>query len=60
MTIIEVSPSEIYLSTTDRSELLELIAWIQKNYDRMESRDQNQVTIMDFRAIEPPAVKEPK
>ncbi len=49
MTIIEVSSSNIYCSTDNRNELLELIAWIKKNFDRMESRGQKAITIFDYR-----------
>lgn len=49
MTVIEVSSERIYCSTDDRNELLELIIFIQRNFDRMESRGQKAITIFDYR-----------
>jgi len=39
----------IYLSTTDRVEILEAIAFLAKKYPKIETRDQKQVTLLDFR-----------
>lgn len=54
MTTIEIAPDRIYLSTDDRSELLELMSFIVKNFERMESRGQKQITLFEFREIPPP------
>ena len=54
MTIIELCPSSVYCSTTDRTELLEVILFIQKNYPKMETRHQMAVTIFESREPEPP------
>ena len=56
MTLIEYSDNQIYLSTTDRADLLEIIAFIQARYEKMETRDQKQVTIFEYRDIEPPPI----
>ncbi len=54
MTVIEVSNEGIYLSTDDRSELVEISAFIVKNYERMRSRDQKAVTLFETRDIPGP------
>lgn len=61
MTIIEVTPGQVFCSTDDRRELLALIPWLVKNYEKLESREQKAVTIFDFIEIpEPPMAKEPE
>ena len=54
MTVIEVMPSTIYCSTDSRDELLALVAWIQKNIERMNLRGQKAITIYEAREIPPP------
>jgi len=39
----------IYLSTTNRSEILEAIEFMAKKYPKIEIRNQKQVTLLDFR-----------
>jgi len=54
MTVIEVTPATIYCSTDDRDELLALIAFIQTNFARMETRGQKAVTLYEYRELMPP------
>jgi hypothetical protein len=56
MTTIEIMPDSLFLTTTDREELLELIAFITKNYDRMKTREQRQITLFEYREIQPPPI----
>ena len=39
----------VYLSTTDRAEILEAIEFMAKKYPKIETRDQKQITLLDFR-----------
>lgn len=55
MTLIEVTAEGVYLTTDNREELLDVSAFIIKNYDRMQSRGQKAVTIYETR--EAPAVQ---
>lgn len=58
MTVIEITPGKIYCSCDDRAELLALISWLGRNYDRLETRGQRAITIYDFIDIpEPPTEK---
>ena len=47
MTVIEVSPGQVYCSTDNRKELLALIPWLVLNYEKMELRGQKAVTICE-------------
>jgi len=51
-TIIELKDNNIYLSTDNRPELLELISFIVKNYNKLEETKRYAVTIYDFREPE--------
>jgi len=61
MTLIEITPSQIYCSTDDRRELLDLIPWLVKNYEKLVSDGQKAVTIYDVRDMlpQPTRAKEP-
>lgn len=49
MTTIELSHEGIYLSTDNRDEMMEISAFIIKNYERMKGRGQKAVTIYETR-----------
>lgn len=51
MLVFEIDDTKgtIYLSTTDRTEILEAIEFMAKKYPKIETRDQKQVTLLDFR-----------
>jgi len=51
MLVLEIDDTKgtIYLSTTDRAEILEAIEFMAKKYPKIETRDQKQVTLLDFR-----------
>ena len=51
MLVLEIDDTKgtIYLSTTDRTEILEAIEFLAKKYPKIETRDQKQVTLLDFR-----------
>jgi len=51
-TIIELKDNNIYLSTDNRPELLEVISFIVKNYSQLEERKSYAVTIYDIREEE--------
>jgi len=46
---IDDAKGTIYLSTTDRVEILEAIEFMAKKYPKIETRDQKQITLLDFR-----------
>jgi len=45
---LEIKGNMIFLSTTNRQLCLEAIQFLAKEYKRLETRDRNQVTILDF------------
>jgi len=45
---LEIKDGMIFLSTTDRQFCLDAIQFLAKEYKRLEARDRNQVTILDF------------
>ena len=45
---LEIKDSMIFLSTTHRQLCLDAIQFLAKEYKRLETRDRNQVTILDF------------
>ena len=51
MLVLEIDDTKgtIYLSTTDRAEILEAIEFMAKKYPKIETREQKQVTLLDFR-----------
>ena len=51
MLVLEIDDEKgtIYLSTTDRMEILEAIEFMAKKYPMIETRDQRQITLLDFR-----------
>jgi len=46
-TQIEYSQDGLYLTTDNRSELLEIIGYISKHFDRLETRNQKAVTLFE-------------
>jgi hypothetical protein len=50
-TVIEIKDDNIYLSTDDRKELLELIQFIVRNYARLEERKQYSVTLYEMKEM---------
>jgi hypothetical protein len=54
MTQIEYSPEGLFLTTDDRSELLEIIRYISKHFDRLKTRNQKAVTLFEYFEIQPP------
>jgi len=47
MTVIEYSGDGLYLTTDRREELLEIIGYISKHFDRLETRNQKAVTLFE-------------
>jgi len=45
---LEIRDDMIFLSTTDRQLCLDAIQFLAKEYKKLETRGQNQVTILDF------------
>lgn len=48
MTLIEYGPDGLFLTTDNRVELLEIIAYITKHFERLETRNQKAVTLFDY------------
>lgn len=45
---LEIKDGMIFLSTTERQLCLDAIGFLAKEYKRLETRDRQQVTILDF------------
>jgi hypothetical protein len=45
---LEIKDGMIFLSTTDRRLCLKAIEFMAKEYKRLEARDRNQVTVLDY------------
>lgn len=58
MTQIEVDAGCVYCQTDSVDEMLLLIAFLQANVARMETRGQKAVTIFESFDLEPPHVRE--
>jgi hypothetical protein len=61
MTQIELTDGSLFISTDNREELLTIIAYISKHYERLQTRNQKAVTVYESFDIElPPMVGKDK
>jgi hypothetical protein len=58
VTLIEYSQDGLYLTTDNRAELLEIIGYISKQFDRLETRNQKAITLFEFHGSGSPEVNE--